>query len=210
MTIAKPPTELPFEAPPSAYSIYKRLANLALAVIAVAISVNLWLLSTDQAQNWHTKQANQLGRSLANLGAQVLIPAMRQQDMTLLGNQLTALADDPHVVGVAVFNDKGQVVDSSNARVSLLATYQLDKEKPLVFVAEIREAQKILGYLRVLLNEDAVMQYHSDYQAQLIQQQIVLTLLGCAGGILLARAFYKFRFRHHQKPQSTPDTPNNA
>lgn len=198
MTIANSDVSLALEPIPSTYSIYKRLANLVLAVIAVAISINLWILGAEQANDWHQKQANQLGRSISQLSAETLSSALPAKDMDEVKRLLMAISDDPHVLTAAVFNDKGQILDSTNASVSLLATYQLSSEKPLVFIEEIASKGKIYGYLRVLLDEREVMRFHGDYQTQLIQQQLILMLLGCAGGVLLARAFYKFRLRYYQ------------
>ncbi|MFB1036462.1 MAG: hypothetical protein QMC38_14070, partial [Sinobacterium sp.] len=46
---------------PSRFSIFKRLANLILAVVGCIACINLWLISSEHSLNWHSKQVNQLG-----------------------------------------------------------------------------------------------------------------------------------------------------
>ena len=199
MNLAKNALQLATTPQPSAYSIYKRIANLALAIIAVVICINLWLLSTQQAQIWHDKQANQLGRSLTQLGARVLANAVANDDKELVSRQLEQIVSDPHVANAVLFSHRGQVLQSTEASLSLLTNYRLRENMPLVFVEEIHFDDQIRGYLRLLLNEEEVMYYHEEYQRQIVEQVLVLMLLAGATGLLIARAFYKFRYRHLRK-----------
>jgi membrane protein len=184
---------------PSTYSIYRRIANLVLAVLGLLICVNLWLLSTDQAQNWHDKQANQLGRSLSQQGAMVLTEYVRNKDTNKITRQLEYLLADDNVVGAALFDHRGQLIDSVGNSAMLVANYRLKQTMPLIFIAEITTQEQIYGYLRLALDEEKVMQYHQEYQQQVFQQILVLMLLAGVVGILVARAFYKFRARYYQK-----------
>lgn len=183
----------------STYSIYKRIANLVLVVLGLMICINLWLLSTDQAQNWHNKQANQLGRSLSQQGALGLAEYIIDKDNDKITQQLQFLLTDRHVVAAAVFNQRGQLLDSVGKKLSLIAAYRLQQNVPLIFVAEINRENNIYGYLRLALDEGKVMQYHQDYQQQIYQQMLVLMLLAGVAGLLVARAFYKFKARYYQK-----------
>ena len=182
----------------STYSIYKRLANLILVVFFSVICINLWLLSTDSAQNWHDKQANQLGRSLSVHGAKVIASPLQQRDMEAIDKKLQYLTDDPHVESASIYDNKGKLVLSSAKQPWLLNVLHNDRGAPLVFVQEVILEQKTIGYLRLLLKEQEVMRFHEDYQRQIFEQILVLTLIAGAAGLLIARAFYKFRYRHHQ------------
>ncbi len=191
---------------PSTYSIYKRIANLALVIMGATICVNLWLLSADQAQNWHDKQANQLARSLSLQGANMLKVPLGNNDVSAIKQRLIDLGEDPHVSGAAVFGRQGQIIENLNGNVSVLADFRLQQEKPLVFIREIVVDGQIIGYLRLLLDEEQVMVYHSDYQRQIYEQLLVLMMLAGAVGLLICRAFYKFRYRHYIKPDSSQTT----
>ncbi len=203
MNLAKNAIASVQSAQPSTYSIFKRIVNLALVIAAVSICVNLWLLSTEQAQNWHAKQANQLGRSLSNQGALALAPVVAQRDEQRITAYLDNLITDEHVSSAAVFGKRGQIINSTKANLSLLTNYQMREKMPMVFVQEVIFEDQVAGYLRILLNEDKVMQFHDEYQAQLFEQTIVLMLLAGVAGLLITRAFYKFRYRHYQPKNPT-------
>lgn len=202
MNIVNSPFSVSAAQRPSTYSIYKRLANLALVVVAGLICVNLWLLSTDQASNWRDKQASQLGRSLVSYGAKVIAPDLAHGENQRITMQLKMLSSDPHVQGAAIFNHRGEIIDSTHSNTSVLASFLLNDNAPLVFVEEVRDDNKILGYLRILLDKQQVMQYHDDYQLQLYEQLLVLMILAALAGLLVTRAYYKFRFRHYVKVKS--------
>jgi membrane protein len=202
MNTAKDSLSVPTLQVPSNYSILKRIVNLALAVVAVIICVNLWLLSAEQGSNWHDKQANQLGRSLSLLATQVLTTPLIDNENETISQYLDFLVNDPHVSGVALYNSKGQLLDERKSGTSVLASYRLENNVPLVFVQNISSEGEISGYLRLMINEEKVMQYHSEYQKQLTQQVQVLMLLAAAGAILLTRIFYKLRYRKFLKPHT--------
>jgi membrane protein len=76
-----------------------------------------------------------------------------------------------------------------------VATFKLNKISPLVFVKQITHQQQTIGYLNVILEEKEVMNFHSQYQHQIDQQLQMLVILGVIAGILIARLFYKIRYR---------------
>ena len=164
MNSAKNTLSTPVLQVPSNYSIIKRLVNLALAIVAIIICINLWLLSAEQARNWHDKQANQLGRSLSLLATKMLTSSLINKDNEIISQQLDFIVDDPHVSGLALYNHKGQLLDEKKSGTSVLASYRLEKKTPLVFVQNISSDGQIYGYLRLMINEEKVMQYHSEYQ----------------------------------------------
>ncbi|WP_339725202.1 hypothetical protein [uncultured Paraglaciecola sp.] len=180
---------------PSRYSIFKRIANLVLAVVGCVACINLWLISSEQSQNWHSKQANQLGVSLSTLAANILISSLLENESEKLSQQLSYIVADPHVASVSLFDNKGRVLADNNQTSSVVAAYKLRTITPLVFVQSITYNQQIIGYLSIVLKEKEVMAYHSEYQKQLNQQVQMLMILAAIGGILLTRAFYKVRYR---------------
>jgi membrane protein len=180
---------------PSRYSIFKRIANLVLVVVGSIACINLWLISSEQSQNWHSKQANQLGISLSTLAANNLISSLLEHDSEKLSQQLSYIVADPHVAGVSLFDNKGRVLADNNSTSSVVAAYKLGTISPLVFVQSITYDQQIIGYLSIVLKEKEVMAYHSEYQNQLNQQVQMLMILAAIAGILLTRAFYKVRYR---------------
>lgn len=184
----------PFQQP-SRYSIFKRIANLVLAVVGCIACINLWLISSEQSLNWHNKQSNQLGLSLSSLAGNILISSLLENDSEKLSQQLSYIVADPHVAGVSLFDNKGRMLAENNSAVSVVAAYKLNTISPLVFVQSITHNQQIIGYLSIILKEKEVMAYHSEYQKQLNQQVQMLMILAAIAGILITSAFYKIRYR---------------
>jgi membrane protein len=184
----------PFQRP-SSYSIFKRIANLILAVVGCIACINLWLISSEQSLNWHSKQADQLGVSLSSLSGSILISSLLENDIDRLNQQLGFIAADPHVAGVTLFDDKGRVLLDNTSTLSVVDAYKINTISPLVFVQNITHDQQIIGYLSIILKEKEVMAYHSEYQKQLNQQVQMLMILAAIAGILVTRAFYKVRYR---------------
>ncbi|MEP0356202.1 MAG: AhpA/YtjB family protein [Paraglaciecola sp.] len=187
---------------PSRYSIFKRIANLLLVVTGILTSINLWLINSEQAANWHYKQANQLGNSLVTLSANMLTTAILEQDSETLIKQLAYVTDDPHVQGAILYDKKGLLLADNKSASSLVAAHKIGSLPPLVFVRNITYENQIIGYLTLLLKKKEVMRFHSEYQRQLDQQLQMLMLLAAVGGILIARAFYKFRIKRLKKQNS--------
>jgi membrane protein len=184
----------PFQQP-SRFSIFKRIANLVLVVIGCIACTNLWLISSEQSLNWHSKQANQLGVSLSSLSGKILISSLLQNDSNALKQQLEYIVTDPHVAGVSLFDNKGRMLADNNAGLSVIAAYKSKGISPLVFVQNITHNEQTIGFLSIVLKEKEVMAYHSEYQKQLNQQLQMLMILAAIAGILITRAFYKFRYR---------------
>ena len=184
----------PFQQP-SRYSIFKRIANLILAVVGCIACINLWLISSEQSLNWHSKQANQLGISLSSLSGKILISSLLQNDSKALKQQLGYIVSDPHVAGVSLFDNKGRILADNNVALSVISAYKSKGISPLVFVQNITYNEQTIGFLSIVLKEKEVMAYHSEYQKQLNQQLQMLMILAAIAGILFTRAFYKFRYR---------------
>ena len=184
----------PFQQP-SRYSIFKRIANLILAVVGCIACINLWLISSEQSLNWHSKQANQLGISLSSLSGKILISSLLQNDSKALRQQLGYIVSDPHVAGVSLFDNKGRILADNNVALSVISAYKSKGISPLVFVQNITHNEQTIGFLSIVLKEKEVMAYHSEYQKQLNQQIQMLMILAAIAGILITRAFYKVRYR---------------
>ena len=189
----------PFQQP-SRYSIFKRIANLVLAVVGCIACINLWLISSEQSLNWHSKQANQLGVSLSSLSGKILISSLLENDSIALSQQLDYIVTDPHVAGVSLFDNKGRILADNNTALSVVATYKSKDISPLVFVQNITYNEQTIGFLSIVLKEKEVMAYHSEYQKQLNQQVKMLMILAAIAGILITRAFYKVRYRQLIRP----------
>jgi membrane protein len=177
------------------HSVFKRVANLLLLLVAVAMGVNVWLVNTHHADNWHQQQSSQLGDSLLTVSSKIIGQSMAQDDQQGLQNQIQAILQDPNVLSVSLYNQHGEKLNIDQGRTSLLSLFHTRETPPLVFVQPIEEQGELIGYLQLLLDKERVMTYHQDYQTYLNNQ--IWLLMGFAAGLgfLLARVFYKFRYK---------------
>ncbi|MFQ3237572.1 MAG: membrane protein [Paraglaciecola sp.] len=183
----------------SRYSIVKRIVNLALAIIISLLFINVWLLGNEQVENWHHKQANQLGNSLSLLASKVLVTPLIQKDPIRITNILQQWMADPNVLSIAVHDQNGQLLQQQGDNITLLSRYHNQQKLPLVFLEDIHNEQQIYGYVRLMLSAEKVMAYHNDFQRQLRQQLEMFILLAACGALILTRAFYKVRYRNYAK-----------
>lgn len=172
-------------------SLYKRIGSLILTVIAISIAVNLWLLSNHHAQNWHTNQAAQLGRSLGQQAALSLVSALSSDNQEIIKQRLQDLLSDPHISQASIYDQRGRLLASTSENHSVVAQFKTAQQQPLVFISEIKRQEKIIGYLRLYLLEQQVMRHHYVYQQQLLQQLLLVMIFIAVIAILMTRAYYQ-------------------
>lgn len=193
-------TDKPIVGPASNFSIFKRLLNLSLVVIGLTICINLWLAHNKQEKQWYQQQANQLGRSLAVLSAQAIADGITSQDEQIISQQINFLMSDQYVLGVSIYTHKGQLLQQQDTIPTIVERYIDSNENPLTFIQEIRSSDgELLGFLRIIIDEKKVMQFHFDYQQQMIEQFEVLLLLAAIAGGIITRAFYTIRYRQYRR-----------
>ncbi|MDM7859764.1 hypothetical protein QTP81_03985 [Alteromonas sp. ASW11-36] len=197
----------------STYTVYKRIANLILILIGIAISVNLWWVNKQQTQLWYTTQAQQLGRSLTEQKAMDLIAPVTSDDTAAIERALAQVLTDKHVVAGAVYDFRGRRLASQGLDGDFLTSLQTQRDERLVFVADIIRTQpatasdgeermiqqQVVGYVKLQLSANAVMAHHDKFQQQLAQQLLVFMLLAALGALYVTRAFYKLRFRMQRR-----------
>lgn len=194
----------------STYTVYKRIANLILILIGVAISANLWWMNNTQSAQWYEVQAQQLGRSLSYQKALELAEPVREKDNNAIQLALTQLLADQYVIGASVFDFRGRQLASIGNVQSFLAQEKPAGPERFTFVSDIVAtidgeqgddviANQVLGYVSIQLDSQTVMAHHDQYQQQLNQQRIVFMFLAAMGALYVTRAFYKIRFRLHRQ-----------
>ncbi|GAB3037879.1 AhpA/YtjB family protein [Bowmanella dokdonensis] len=190
---------------PSTYNIYKRLANLVLALTAAVLAINLWLFSDGQDEQILHAQANQLGQTLISHSAKLTAQLMQEDDLSLVQQTLTQLVEDNHVLSATLHNEKGELLLQVGDRTPLLERFQSRARiKPLVYVQEVFQNEQLVAYIRLTMDRDQVMRHYQQYRQSHWQQSQLLMFLAFCVGVLITRAFYKFRYRKlFQARQST-------
>ena len=184
----------------STYTVYKRIANLILILMGIAITLNLWWVDQRQTRSYYDVQAQQLGRSLSQQKALDISSYVAANNSEALNSALEQLLSDPHVVAARVYDFRGRVLASAGLEEDFIANAKQRGAERLTFVADIQRSQadqanQTIGYLQLQLASQSVMAHHQPYQQQLTQQRMVFMLLAALGALYVTRAFYKLRFQ---------------
>lgn len=180
---------------PSTLSIYKRIANLGMAIAALVVGINLWLSSTDFEQELLQKQANQLGQSLLKQAAGTVAIELADENLDRIEKILNNLAKDPHVHSAALYTAQGELLLQTAGNESLVALYkQVSVPELLVYIENIELNDNIAAYLRLMLKKDKVNEFQKQYQLNSRQQTELLLAIALLAGLLLARTFYKLKY----------------
>lgn len=181
---------------PSGLSIFKRLANFAIAVAVAFIIIYLWLNNVIQDQHQLQQQASQLGRTISQQNAKILTDKLIANDLDAIQQQIQYLQTDPHIYSVSLFDDKGIKLVGTENDDDIVSLFDAKQDTGLlVFVQEIYQKQKVIGYLRVLLWRDQVLQFFRIYQQEILYQAMLLVILAFLVGVLLTRGFYKLKYK---------------
>lgn len=194
----------------STYTVYKRIANLILILIGVAISANLWWMNNLQSAQWYEVQAQQLGRSLSSQKALELSDSVRNNNQERIITALNQLMSDRYLAGASVFDFRGRRLATVGSIKSFIDEHSEFGAQRFTFVADIKTppipdsegngtVEQVIGYITIQLDAQAVMAHHDKYQKQLNQQRIVFMFLAAMGALYITRAFYKIRFRLHRQ-----------
>ncbi|WP_416307781.1 AhpA/YtjB family protein [Neptunicella sp. SCSIO 80796] len=181
---------------PSGLSIFKRLANFAIAVAVAFIIIYLWLNNVIQDQHQLQQQASQLGKTISQQNAKILTDRLIANDLDGIRQQLQYLQSDPHIHSVSLFDDKGKKLVGSENDDDIVSLFDPKEDAGLiVFVQEVYQQQKVIGYLRVLLWRDQVLQFFRLYQQEILYQAMLLVILAFLVGVLVTRGFYKLKYK---------------
>jgi membrane protein len=175
------------------FSALKRISNFILAVCIVVIGVNLWFMHSKNANEWYNLESEQLGRSLASQAARMLAGPLQKDDTDSIENYVSTIETDSFVKGTSLYDQSGKTIKSFDDNYSIIEEFRVKNQPPLIFVEDIIYEGKIIGYVKLLLDREAIIKHHKAFnQTQLMQTGLIILLTAiCA--MILTRLFYKIR-----------------
>ncbi len=180
----------------------KRISNFILAVCVVVIGINLWLMHNKNAEDWYNLESEQLGRSLAKQAARMLSTPLQKGDIESIENYVSTIETDSFVKGASLYDEVGKTIKSFDENYSIIEEFRVLNQPPLIFVEDILFEDKTIGYVKLLLDRDAIIMHHKAFnQTQLMQTGLIMLLTAlCA--IILTRLFYKIKtsYQFSDKP----------
>lgn len=163
-------------------------------------------MHSKNAQQWYSYEAEQLGRSLASQAARMLATPLINEDQETLFRYVSDIEVDEFIRGTALYDEKGKTIKSFDDNYSVVQQFRIEDDKPLIFIQDIMNEGQIVGYLKLILDREAIIKHHKEFnQVQLVQTLLVIALtFFCA--VLMTRLFYKIRshYRYAEEPNSLP------
>lgn len=179
------------------YAIFKRISSAVLFFCTALLAVNLWIMHSNNAQNWYQIESEQLGRNLTQQAAKMLVPVLENDQDDLLQRYLTDINEGVLVKSAVLFDAQGVRLSSDDDFISVVDLHISPETGSLVFVESIQDSgQNILGYIKIVLDRDKVVSHHQQYNRGQFSQTLIIVILSMLIACLLTRMFYKFRFRH--------------
>lgn len=182
----------------------KRISNFVLAICIVVIAVNLWFMHNKNANEWYSLESEQLGRSLAAQASRMLAGPLHKEDQESIENYVSTIETDSFVKGTSLYDQTGKTIKSFDENYSIIEEFRVLDQPPLIFIEDIIFDGKTIGYIKLLLDRDAIIKHHKAFnRTQLIQTGLIMLLTAiCA--MIITRLFYKIRanYQFSDNPKS--------
>lgn len=188
------------------YSIFKRISTLILLLACVAIAVNLYLMHERNANQWYSVESEQVGRSLTQQAAKLVAAPLASEDEGLLAQYIELVNQGVFVQDAVLFNQFGVRYAQQETALSVLDIMRQQEIEPLVFVEDIVINGELIGYIKLVLDKQAVTHHHRSFNRNQMSQTILIVILSiiCAG--LATRLFYKMRESYRIKKGHDPSS----
>jgi membrane protein len=192
----------------SLYTVFKRLVHTVLASLVVALLIALLLMLQRYQEEWLLAQTEYAGSSAARQYAKLVSPiidtsgsadsgANSINDATralALKSTSTVLTQEPHILGIAIFDEKGQYIAPLPKTESVVVLSQSQDVRPLTFVEPVvNNSDNVIGYVHIHMNTEVILEDPLALRAQLLLIGVIVLFLALVIGIYLTRGFYKFR-----------------
>ncbi len=168
--------------------------------MCIFIAVNLYFMHNKNASQWYDIEAEQLGRSLTSQAARLVASPLSQQDEELLKHYVNVVNQGMFVKGAVLFDVSGARFDDSEEKLSMVNLVRQTDVEPLVFVEDIIVDEQIIGYIKLILDKQAITQHHRNFNQNQFSQSILMIVLTIVAAALATRIFYKVRdkYRLHE------------
>ena len=171
----------------SLYTVVKRLVHTLLASLVVALLVALLLMLQRYQEEWLLAQTEYAGSSAARQYAKLVSPIM-DTDANVdngasralaLKKIATVLTQEPHVFGVAIFDERGRYIAPLPKTESIVTLSQSQEVRPLTFVESIvNDKDNVIGYVHIHMNTSVILEDPLALRAQLLLIGVIVLWVG--------------------------------
>lgn len=180
----------------SGYKMIKRLMHTFMFVVFVSLVTYAFYLIQHTTYAWQYKPAEHFADSLSSQYRQLMQVALADKATERVNSLLNALIADPYVVDARLFDKNGLTIAPDKLPTTMLEYVAREDLAILTRVVALNVNEELVGYLRILVNQNALSAFPQSTQQQWQKVSLLLLLAGLIVGGYVTRLFYKLRARH--------------
>ena len=191
-------------------SVYRRLSQVGLSVGLLIVVLNMWVDTSQKGEQMQSANASLHTRLMFKQTALVAQRQIKAKRKTALEQTLNDMTKDPFIVQAIVYDRDGLPIAKSDEAQSAHQLYQKQRsvidtlpphgpeavESPhlglKMYVTEIREEAKIIGYLHVTYMQNQALAAPLQFHQGNMQKILLMMLLSGLIGYMLTRGFSRF------------------
>lgn len=154
------------------------------------------------ARQWYQVESEQLGRSLTVQASKLVAAPLANNDESLLSEYIDLINQGNFVKGAVMFDHKGIKYAQQQDPLSVVALVRQKDVEALVFVEDIVFNGEIIGYIKLVLDKQAITEHHQLFNQNQLQQSLLIIVLTVIVSGLVIRLFYKTRENYRIANQS--------
>jgi uncharacterized membrane protein affecting hemolysin expression len=150
-------------------------------------------MHSQNAAKWYQVESEQLGRSLTLQAAKLIAAPLAKDDEEMLMQYVAVINQGMFVKGAVLFDELGVRYAQEEDNFSVVDMVKENAVKPLVFVEDIVFEGNLIGYIKLLLDKQAITEHHRIFNKNQLSQSILMIVLSIVAAALATRLFYKTR-----------------
>jgi len=143
------------------------------------------------------QQTTKFSYSLTNLAAAEASRYLSQKKVKDLQLLIDDLSNDPMVRDATIYDNLGKILFQSNEPLLLPVLLKIDTESDsniagiIPYISELYKEDTKIGYIRISLRQDHILQIIFDYQEKALSTLITLLMLSFLAGSLIMALFFR-------------------
>ncbi len=187
-------TLIHFANPHSTYTAFKRVVHTLMFSISIGLLIAFFLLFQRYQAQWLDVQTSQPGKALTAQYASLIAAPLQSKNTDVLLSMVTKFTSDPLITSVTIYDEKGVHLAPLAQHDSVVSLLQNTSLPPTIYLENVLSTDgSVVGYLRVVLDSEALLVKPLEIRAQQEQLVVVLAMLCFILGVYATRTFYKAR-----------------
>lgn len=188
---------------------FLQITGLLVVTIFILIQLNELRVISNQVRYQQTEKFSYSLTNLAAAEASRYFANKKDKELQLLINDLS---NDPMVRDATIYDHLGKVLFQSSEPLPLPVLLKIEKPEKnevkgiIPYIAELYKGDEKVGYIRISLRQDHILQIIFNYQQQTLETLILLLSLSfLAGSIIMALIFRRAEASYYRLTDLIPN-----